>query len=88
MLVLAYMLIVHRSFNIGNLTSDRCGKCIASGIAVLLGLQVIINIGMTIGLMPVVGIPLPLLSYGGSSLLVTLVAIGLLLNVGMRRSTF
>lgn len=87
-LILLYLLIVHRSFNIGNLTSDRCGKCIATGIAVLLSLQVIINIGMTIGLMPVVGIPLPLVSYGGSSLLATLVAIGLLLNVGMRRSTF
>lgn len=87
-LVLLFVLIVHRAFNIGNLTSDRYGKCIATGIAVLFGLQVIINIGMTIGLMPVVGIPLPLVSYGGSSLLTTLIAIGLLLNVGMRRSTF
>ncbi|MCX5677673.1 MAG: rod shape-determining protein RodA [Candidatus Omnitrophica bacterium] len=87
-LILLYLFIVHRAFNIGNLTSDRYGKCIATGIAVLLSLQVIINIGMTIGLMPVVGIPLPLVSYGGSSLLATLVAVGLLLNVGMRRSTF
>ena len=87
-LVLLYLFIVHRAFNIGNLTSDRYGKCIATGIAVLFGLQVIINIGMTIGLMPVVGIPLLLVSYGGSSLLTTLVAIGLLLNVGIRRSTF
>lgn len=87
-LILLYLLIVHRTFNIGSLTSDRYGKCIATGIAVLLSLQVIINIGMTIGLMPVVGIPLPLVSYGGSSLLATLVAVGLLLNVGMRRSTF
>ena len=87
-LVLLYVLVAHRAFNIGNLTSDRYGKCIASGIAVLLSLQVIINIGMTIGLMPVVGIPLPLVSYGGSSLLATFIAIGLLLNVGMRRSTF
>lgn len=87
-LILLYLLIVHRAFNIGNLTSDRYGKCIATGIAILLSLQVIINIGMTIGLMPVVGIPLPLVSYGGSSLLSTLVAVGLLLNVGMRRSTF
>jgi len=87
-LVLAYMLIVNRAFSIGNLTSDRYGKCISAGIALLLGLQVAINIGMTIGLMPVVGIPLPLVSYGGSSLLATLVAVGLLLNIGMRRSTF
>lgn len=87
-LILLYLLIIYRAFNISDLTSDRYGKCIASGIAVLLGFQVIINIGMTIGLMPVVGIPLPLVSYGGSSLLATLIAIGLLLNVGMRRSTF
>jgi rod shape determining protein RodA len=87
-LVLLYMLIINRAFNIGNLTSDRCGKCVATGLAVLLGMQVIINIGMTIGLMPVVGIPLPLVSYGGSSLIATLVAIGLLLNIGIRRSTF
>ncbi|MFH1190205.1 MAG: rod shape-determining protein RodA [Candidatus Omnitrophota bacterium] len=87
-LVLLYILVVNRAFNIGNLTSDRYGKCIATGIAILIGLQVVINIGMTIGLMPVVGIPLPLVSYGGSSLLTTLIAIGLLLNVGMRRSTF
>jgi len=87
-LVLLYLLIIKRAFNIANSTSDMYGKAIAFGIGVMLSLQVIINIGMTVGLMPVVGIPLPLISYGGSSLLTTLVAIGLLLNVGMRRSTF
>jgi rod shape determining protein RodA len=86
--VFLYFVIVQKAFTIANLTSDRFGKLIATGIGVLLGFQVIINIGMTIGLMPVVGIPLPLVSYGGSSLLSTLVAIGLLLNVFMRRSTF
>lgn len=87
-LVLLYFVIIKKAFNISALTSDRYGKAIATGIAVMIALQVIINIGMTIGLMPVVGIPLPLVSYGGSSLLATMVAIGLLLNVGMRRSTF
>jgi len=87
-IVLLYFFIVQRAFNIANLTSDRFGKLIATGVAVLLACQVVINISMTIGLMPVVGIPLPLVSYGGSSLLATLVAVGLLLNVGMRRSTF
>jgi rod shape determining protein RodA len=80
--------IVQKALTIANLTSDRFGKLIATGIGVLIGLQVVINISMTIGMMPVVGIPLPLVSYGGSSLLATLVAIGLLLNVFMRRSTF
>lgn len=87
-LSLLYFLMVRRAFNIAALTSDLYGKSIATGIAVMLGLQIIINIGMAIGLMPVVGIPLPLVSYGGSSLISTLIAIGLLLNVGMRRSTF
>ena len=88
LLVFLYFIIVQKAFTIASLTSDRLGKLIVTGIGVLLGFQVIINIGMTIGLMPVVGIPLPLVSYGGSSLMATLVAIGLLLNVFMRRSTF
>jgi rod shape determining protein RodA len=87
-LVLLYLLIVKRAFNIAASTSDMYGKSIATGLAIMMAFQVIINISMTIGLMPVVGIPLPLVSYGGSSLLATLVAIGLLINVGMRRSTF
>jgi len=86
--VLLYLVLVKKAFTIANTTSDMYGKCIATGVGVLLAMQVIINIGMTIGLMPVVGIPLPLVSYGGSSLLSTMIAVGLLLNVGMRRSTF
>ena len=87
-LILIYFFIVKRAFNISALTSDLYGKTIASGIGVMIGLQVVINIAMTIGLMPVVGIPLPLVSYGGSSLIATVIAIGLLINVGIRRSTF
>ena len=84
-LVLLYLLIVRRMFGIVSATTDIYGRLIATGVLTLLSLQVIINIGMTIGLMPVVGIPLPLVSYGGTSLIATLVAIGLVLNVGMRR---
>lgn len=87
-LVLLYFMIVKRALNIASSTSDVYGKSIATGIAVMIAMQVIINIGMTIGLMPVVGIPMPLISYGGSSLIATFIAVGLLLNVGMRRSTF
>ncbi len=88
LLVLMYYFLIRRIFRIACLTSDLSGALIASGIGILLALQVAINIGMTIGLMPVVGIPLVLVSYGGSSLLTTFAAIGLVLNVGMRRSTF
>jgi rod shape determining protein RodA len=87
-LILLYFMIIQRAFDTAHKTSDRYGQCIAMGVAVLLSIQVIINISMTMGLMPVVGIPLPLVSYGGSSLLSTMIAVGFLLNVGMRRSTF
>jgi rod shape determining protein RodA len=50
--------------------------------------QVIVNMGMAAGFMPVVGLPLPLMSYGGSSLLTTMISIALLLNIGMRRPRF
>lgn len=87
-LLLAYFFIIKRAITIAEQTSDTYGKLIASGIAVMLSFQVAINIGMTVGLMPVVGVPLPLVSYGGSSLVATLIAVGLLLNVAMRRSRF
>jgi rod shape determining protein RodA len=57
----------------------------AVGITSMIFWQVIINIGMTMGLMPVVGVPLPFISYGGSSVLTTAIGIGLLMNVSMRR---
>lgn len=87
-LIFLYFSIISRTMNTAALTSDIYGKCIATGVAVMIAMQVIINIAMTIGMMPVVGIPLPLVSYGGSSLLASLAAIGLALNVNMRRSTF
>jgi rod shape determining protein RodA len=51
----------------------------------MLAIQVAINVSMVLGILPVVGIPLPLLSYGGSSMLVTMLSLGLLLNIHMRR---
>lgn len=64
---------------------DRFGVLLSFGIVMLLFWQAIINIMMILGFLPVVGIPLPLVSYGGSSLMTTLLAIGILLNVRMRR---
>ena len=60
----------------------------ACGIATMIGIQTIINLGMTMGLLPVVGMPLPLVSYGGSSVVVTMIAIGILLNIKMHRPLF
>jgi rod shape determining protein RodA len=87
-LLTVYLLISNRAFRIAALTHDMYGKLVATGIAVMISLQVIINIGMTVGLMPVVGIPLPLVSYGGSSMIATALAAALLLNIAMRRSRF
>jgi rod shape determining protein RodA len=52
----------------------------------MLGFQVFVNIGMTVGIMPITGIPLPLMSYGGSQTITTLIAVGLLLGIHRRRS--
>ena len=67
---------------------DRFGAFIAVGAASIVFWQMLINIGMNLGMLPVVGVPLPLLSYGGSSLLTVMVALGLALNVSTRRSLF
>jgi len=87
-LILLFFLIMRRSLDIASSTNDMYGKLVAVGIVTLLSLQVVINIAMTIGFMPVVGIPLPLVSYGGSSMITSFIAIALLLNIGMRRSRF
>ena len=65
-------------------TQEPFGRLICVGVAALLAAQVVINTGMTVGLMPITGLTLPLLSYGGSSLLTTCVSLGLVVNVGLR----
>lgn len=67
---------------------DRFGALLAIGMTTIFLWQVVVNIGMVTGVLPVVGIPLPLLSYGGSSLVSMMVAVGLLINISMRRFTF
>jgi rod shape determining protein RodA len=64
---------------------DSLGKLLATGVVSMYAFHIIVNVGMTIGIMPVTGVPLPLFSYGGSNLLLNMSAIGLLLGVGMRR---
>jgi len=87
-LIALFIILIYRGLKIAHETTDSYGKLLAIGIVSLLAFQIIVNIGMTIGLMPVVGLPLPLLSYGGSSLLTTVVSIGILLNIGMRKPRF
>jgi rod shape determining protein RodA len=69
-------------------TQDRFGSIVAFGVTAMIFWHVVINVGMVLGMMPVVGLPLPFLSYGGSSAVVTLIGIGLLLNVRARRYIF
>jgi len=83
-----YFLLIMWSLRIAVGSKDRFGAILCFGVAAMLFWHTFINIGMVLGLMPVVGIPLPLLSYGGSFLLSTLIGIGLLLNVSMRRYLF
>ena len=76
-----YALLVWRGLHILTIAKNLYGALIAGGITVMLLFQVFVNIGMTVGIMPITGVPAPLLSYGGASLLVTFLAVGLLQSV-------
>jgi rod shape determining protein RodA len=82
-----YGLLLWRSIRIAWLAKDPFGTYIAAGIASMFAIQMFVNVGMVIGIMPITGIPLPFLSYGGTSILVSFAAIGLLENIHMRRFT-
>ena len=79
-----YAFIIARGVNIIANTKDIYGKAIATGIVTLIAFQVFINISMAIGLMPVVGLPLPAISYGGSNTVATFIGIGFLLSISRR----
>jgi cell division protein FtsW (lipid II flippase) len=80
-----YLWLFAAGLRVAGATRDPFGRLVATGIVTLLAAQTIINAGMTVGLMPITGITLPLVSYGGSSLLFSAVAIGLLVNIGSTR---
>jgi rod shape determining protein RodA len=84
-ILLLYALLLWRAIRIAFLSKDPFGTYLAAGIASMFAIQMFVNVGMVIGIMPITGIPLPFLSYGGSSLLASFIAIGLLENVHMRR---
>ena len=83
--LLLFGLLGFRIFRMAQLAGDLTGTLLAAGVLVLLAWHVFQNIGMTMGIMPVTGIPAPLLSYGGSSTVAFLLAVGLVQNVHMRR---
>lgn len=84
-ILLLYLVLISRGLRIANQASDLFSGLLAGGIVILFLFQVVVNVGMVSGLLPVVGIPLPLMSYGGTSMVVTMMAIGLLLNIRLRK---
>jgi rod shape determining protein RodA len=87
-LILAlYALLIWRALRILTMAKNLYGALIVGGISAMLMFQVFVNVGMTIGIMPITGVPLPLMSYGGSSVIVTFMAIGLLQSVHAQART-
>lgn len=84
-LLLTYFNLIYRGYKIAVRSKDNFGKYMVIGILSMFSFQILQNIGMDIGLMPITGIPLPFVSYGGSSLLTNIIAVSLILNVGMRK---
>lgn len=79
-----YALLIWRALRIVTLSKNSYGTLVAGGIAAMLLFQVFVNVGMNLGIMPITGIPLPLLSYGGSSVLATFLAVGVLQSIHMQ----
>ena len=85
LVALLFLWLLYRCIHIAKVSKDDYGMLVCVGITSMFLFHVFENIGMTIGIMPVTGIPLPFISYGGTSLLTNMIAIGLIVNVGMRR---
>jgi rod shape determining protein RodA len=85
LVVTLFLLLILTILNIARQSKDRFGMVLAFGIGGIFFWQSLINMGMVVGLVPVVGVPLPFISYGGSSIMACLIGIGLLLNIHMRR---
>lgn len=80
-IIIIFMIFVWRGISISRRTENRFGALFATGLTIIIGLQAFINIGVVTGLLPTKGITLPFLSYGGSSLVISLVSVGILLNI-------
>ncbi len=85
LLISFYFVLIARGLKAADRADDVFGTLLAIGIVAMIATQVFMNVGMTLGLMPITGVPLPLMSYGGSSLFATFISVGLLLNVRLKR---
>ncbi len=88
LLIILYLSLVLWGLNIARRCNDRFGGLLAVGVTAMLFWHIVINMGMVIGLFPVVGVPLPFFSYGGTSMITSMIGIGLLQNISMRRFMF
>lgn len=84
-LLLLYFIVLMRLIHDAQTAPDRAGTFIVMGVVAVLAFHILVNVGMVVGFMPVTGIPLPLMSYGGSSVLFMFLALGIVMNVRMRR---
>ena len=88
MLLMLYMFLIIWGIYISRRAADRFGMFLAMGVTSMIFWHIVVNLGMVIGLMPVVGVPLPLFSYGGTSMVTTMIGVGLLMSVSIRRFKF
>ncbi len=86
--LLLYLCLIFWGLSVAKKCNDRFGKLLAVGVTAMLFWHIVINIGMVIGLFPVVGVPLPLFSYGGTSMVTSMTGVAILLNIQMRRFMF
>lgn len=84
-ILLLYFLLLSRAVKIASEAKDILGTLLVVGVTSMFAFHVLVNVGMTIGIMPVTGLPLPLFSYGGSSTLANMIALGLIVNVNLRK---
>ncbi|NOX57470.1 MAG: FtsW/RodA/SpoVE family cell cycle protein, partial [Planctomycetes bacterium] len=80
-----YVVIIVAGVEIASVTPEPCGRLLAMGVVCLIAAQTLINVGMTVGMMPITGMTLPFVSYGGSSLLTNAIAAALLISVSQHR---
>jgi rod shape determining protein RodA len=85
LILLLYFCVLMRLIHNAQTAPDRAGVFVIMGVVAVLTFHILVNIGMVVGFMPVTGIPLPLLSYGGSSILFTFLSLGIVQNIRMRR---
>lgn len=82
--IFMYVLLLYKIYQVATHSSDRFGKLLAGGIFILFNLQILINLAGMVNLIPLTGVPLPFLSYGGSNLLISFILIGILINIAKR----